>query len=785
MTTKQSEASFSSQCSKLGGAMAMYGVEPAQMEASFPNLLRAIDAGWGADDCLHYIDSLLFSTRPNRHGFPNEVIDELLLIKNIYEITFPNIALGRSDPTSKANLEANQKRIEELTSSLKLRTKKHADTEAPEPEKTKTKKDEVSTLGELQEALNQFEKGPLLGRSERRLIGEYLMQAEVIGKDSLSRALNYQAKAPERRLIGKLLVAENSIKQHDLHRALCLQRGIPVVDVSSIALSPEATRLVPIRIARMKNALPITMFNHHLVVAVANPFDPELLEYFSFLSCTRALLVFATPDRIASALLGYGQAQAGETQPAHHRSHQKTPVAEVEDGKPSRSLATNSGQQTEADDFGEEAEDPIDAPDIPAAAGIDENDETVIGLVNKTINDAVRVGASDIHFEAFPRCRNARIRFRKDGLMEAHAEYPISYHPAIVSRIKIMSDLDISEKRKAQDGKIAFGQDNRKLDLRVSTIPTCDGLEGVTLRILNSSKPLPLSRIGMHPGTRDAFREQILKPYGLILVCGPTGSGKTTTLHSVLRELNTPERKIWTAEDPVEIVQKNISQVQVLPKIGWTFAIALRSFLRADPDVIMVGEIRDAETAKVAVEASMTGHLVLATLHTNSAAETLGRMLDLGVQAFNLADAAQAILAQRLARRICPDCGEKFEFSAEELDTLVGEYFLAGTGKTPARAEREKLLGRWRAEFFSDGALVGRRVVGCSACNGTGYRDRLGIHELLLVTPELRRLIRSAASTGEIFRQAISDGMKTLRQDGIEKVVQGLTDLKEVRTVCL
>jgi type II secretory ATPase GspE/PulE/Tfp pilus assembly ATPase PilB-like protein len=348
-----------------------------------------------------------------------------------------------------------------------------------------------------------------------------------------------------------------------------------------------------------------------------------------------------------------------------------------------------------------------------------------------------------------------------------------------------MSDLDISEKRKAQDGKIAFGQNNKKLDLRVSTIPTSNGLEVVTVRILNSGKPMALSKIGMHAATLTVFREQIAKPYGLILVCGPTGSGKTTTLHSVLRELNTPERKIWTAEDPVEVVQRNVSQVQVLPKIGWTFAQALRSFLRADPDVIMIGEIRDSETAKVAVEASMTGHLVMSTLHTNSASETLARLIDLEVPPFNLADAALAVLAQRLARRICRDCGEVYEFSDDELDTLVTEYFLASTGKAGAKAERDRLLARWRSEFAHEGGLRGIRAVGCGACNGSGYRGRLGVHELLAVTPDIRKLVRASASTGEIFKQAINDGMKTLRQDGIEKVVQGLTDLKEIRTVCL
>jgi type II secretory ATPase GspE/PulE/Tfp pilus assembly ATPase PilB-like protein len=225
--------------------------------------------------------------------------------------------------------------------------------------------------------------------------------------------------------------------------------------------------------------------------------------------------------------------------------------------------------------------------------------------------------------------------------------------------------------------------------------------------------------------------------------------------------------------------------VQVLPKIGWTFANALRSFLRADPDVIMIGEIRDVETAKVACEASMTGHLVLSTLHTNSASETLARLLDLDVPSFNLADAALAVLAQRLARRVCKECGELYVFGDDELDTLVTEYFIAGSGKGASKAEKDRLLARWRSEFAPDSTLRGVRAVGCSSCNGSGYHGRLGIHELLVISQDIRKLIRANASTGDIFRQGISEGMRTLRQDGIEKVVQGLTDLKEVRTVCL
>jgi type II secretory ATPase GspE/PulE/Tfp pilus assembly ATPase PilB-like protein len=296
---------------------------------------------------------------------------------------------------------------------------------------------------------------------------------------------------------------------------------------------------------------------------------------------------------------------------------------------------------------------------------------------------------------------------------------------------------------------------------------------------------MPLEGIDLAPDILAAFRAEISKPYGLILACGPTGSGKTTTLHSVLHSLNSPQRKIWTAEDPVEIVQRNISQVQVRPKIGWTFAMALRSFLRADPDVIMIGEIRDDETAKVAVEASMTGHLVLSTLHTNSAPETLARLLDLNIEPFNLADAALAILAQRLARRICRDCGETVTLGGDEIDTLLGEHFCALPGSAPSHSERDRQLAEWSRIYANGGPLTARRRVGCPACNGTGYRGRIGIHELLVVTPEIRHLIRSRASTGSIVTAAIAGGMRPLRQDGIAKVLQGYTDLAEVRMVCL
>lgn len=794
MTKKQNEkedaSDFAARFPKLASALAPYGGEAKEMSANFPRLLSAIDNGWGTDGCFDYINHLLLSDRPDRQGFSNEVIEELLLIKNVFEVTFPKLTLNPYDPFSSVRAADIQQKIKALSEQAKKGT------EAPFGEgvtlgkgrsgQAEAKPDEVSSIAELQQQLRKLDQGAVPIGKDRRLIGEYLVEAGVLDAAAVNRALSYQSKSPVRHLLGEFLVSDGIIAPHQLNRALSRQRGIPIVDVASIEISAEAVRLVPIRIARLKEAMPIALIDHRLVVAVSDPFNAELQEYFSFLSGTRAVLVYSTPERIAAAQGSYGHIDWA-INAYGSRLDGKDAWGDAERGENGANNGSGLMRSAESDWVSDAFSDEDEAAGGAnnSLANVDENDETVIGLVNKVINDAVRVGASDIHFEAFPRCRNAQIRFRKDGTMEAHSEYPLSYHAAVVSRLKIMAELDISERRKSQDGKIGFGQGSKKLDLRVSTIPTSNALETVTVRLLNSGKPIPLSRIGMNPANLEAFRNEIVKPYGLILVSGPTGSGKTTTLHSVLRELNTPERKIWTAEDPVEITQKNISQVQVRPKIGWTFANALRAFLRADPDIIMIGEIRDAETAKVAVEASMTGHLVLSTLHTNSAAETLARLLDLDVAAFNLADAALAVLAQRLARRVCTDCGERYEFNTEELDTLVNEYYLAGNSKAPSKAERERLLARWRTEFSGGAPLSGLRAAGCSVCNGSGYRGRLGVHELLVVTPELRRLIRAGASTGEISRQAFADGTKTLRQDGIEKVVQGLTDLKELRMVCL
>jgi type II secretory ATPase GspE/PulE/Tfp pilus assembly ATPase PilB-like protein len=410
---------------------------------------------------------------------------------------------------------------------------------------------------------------------------------------------------------------------------------------------------------------------------------------------------------------------------------------------------------------------------------IEQSDNSLVRMVHTMIVDAHAQGVSDIHIETMPGHEKVRIRFRKDGGLKPYLELPHTYRAAIVARIKIMCDLDISERRKPQDGKINFAKfsSQHKLELRVATIPTANGLEDVVMRLLANARALPMDQIGLSAGNYQRLKSAIERPYGMVLCVGPTGSGKTTTLHSTLAHLNTAQRKIWTAEDPVEITQAGLRQVQVNPKIEWTFAKALRSFLRADPDVIMVGEIRDKETAQTAVEASLTGHLVMSTLHTNSAPETVTRLLDMGMDPFNFGDSLLAVLAQRLVRRLCPHCRAARNASSEEVDELLHDWLhVFPDGTAPSK---DQVLAEWRAQHGPQ--LMQWESKGCASCEGTGLRGRAALHELMTVTRELRHLIQTGARAEQLQRQALADGMHTLRQDGIDKVLAGVTSIAEVR----
>jgi len=439
----------------------------------------------------------------------------------------------------------------------------------------------------------------------------------------------------------------------------------------------------------------------------------------------------------------------------------------------------NKERQAEAGAPVEEITDDIDIPDISfeeerdetTVEEADESSSQVVKLVDQLIIAAYRKNASDIHIEPSVVTKATSIRFRLDGVCQEYMKIPNSMVRGVVSRVKIMSNLDIAERRLPQDGKIKFRRKGvPAFEMRVATLPTAGGFEDVVLRILASSGAIKIDEMGLTERNLRVIKTIVAKPYGLILAVGPTGSGKTTTLHALLGHINKAGVKIWTAEDPIEITQQGLRQVEVKPKIGLDFARIMRAFLRADPDIIMIGEMRDEETASIGIEASLTGHLVFSTLHTNSAPETVTRLLDMGLNALNFSDAFLGVLAQRLTRRLCTSCRKEYDLPLEEFDELRTDYGAHWFERTGIRhAEGMKLF----------------RAVGCEACSNTGYRGRMGIHELMEGTADIKLMIKKQANTEEILQAALEQGMMTLKQDGILKVLQGITDISEVRRVCI
>ncbi|MGD9114214.1 MAG: GspE/PulE family protein [Desulfobacterales bacterium] len=589
--------------------------------------------------------------------------------------------------------------------------------------------------------------------------------------DILGIALYNQKRLTERLAMGKfdVLIENHLLSRPELEKAIVRARRkqLPIESVlmddykipkknilhslgrfyktKTVSFTPKTTTpvnlLAGLKVAFMRNNcwVPFREENGNLMIAIDNPQDLQRIDEIKALFPTKKLTFHVALKR---DILDHIQ----------HFSNDEAPSSDIDD--------IIFQMREEAEEV-EEAE-----------SSVYEDDSAVVKLVNTIILEAYKRGASDIHIEPFPGKDDTQIRFRIDGDCIVYQTIPFSYRNAIVSRIKIMSDLDIAERRKPQDGKIKFKNfDKQDIELRVASLPTHGGLEDVVMRILDGSEPLPLNKIGFSKKNHENFLRAISNPYGIIFLCGPTGSGKTTTLHSALKHLNKPETKIWTAEDPVEITQKGLRQVQVKPKIGYDFAAAMRSFLRADPDVIMVGEMRDKETISIGIQASLTGHLVLSTLHTNSAPESITRLLDMGMDPFNFSDSILCILAQRLARTLCADCKQSFHPSLEEYTSLARESGYEDFGKV--------------AEISYADELKLNQAVGCQSCNHKGYRGRMALHELLVGTDDIKRLIQNKAKIDEIRNQAITDGMTTLKQDGIEKIFAGYLDLLQVRKVCI
>lgn len=740
------------------------------MEKDFARVLQKIELFWGEREALTYFDSLLLDNREGRQGFPDDVLSEITLLKQVHDFLFPSLEINPNDPFSspaitdpsrifvarKTDGDGASLSIEPVANPAVAPAHAPADTA-----KTQTPGNwhKICAQHDMIEIMELRHNGKNIYAMQGKPVGEILVHYGFIDERKLLIVRRMQDREEHRdKPIGQILVDIGIVDPEDLACALYVQAGVALVNILEIPIPSSTIKLIPYDKAREKQIMPICVHDNTLFLAVADPFSFKDKSFFTVLTNYKIELAYAPRHEIVNRLNLHGISR--DTREARDEFRNITHEAfdamqDIQDFEPS-----------------------------PFEISISENDSTIINLVNKMILSAISEGASDIHIEWFQGNEEADIRFRRDGRMEPFSSFPRSYHPAVVSRIKIMASLDISERRRPQDGKISFPlPGGNRIDLRVSTIPALRGTEFVTIRLLASGEPLPLSALGMSKHDMDKFRETFHHTYGLILVCGPTGSGKTTTLHSVIKELNTSDRKIWTVEDPVEIVQPHLCQVQVNNKANVTFANVLRALLRADPDIIMIGEMRDQETAKIALEASMTGHLVLSTLHTNSAPETVARLLNMGIDPFNLSDALLAILAQRLARKLCGECTKPEEASALELEELANEYYQSAHDKYPARAEREAIISGWRETYGKEGSLYLNRPVGCNSCN-SGYKGRIGLYELLRITHPIRHLIGCQSHAAEYKAAGIADGMKTLKQDGIEKVLSGITDIEQVHSAC-
>jgi type II secretory ATPase GspE/PulE/Tfp pilus assembly ATPase PilB-like protein len=576
---------------------------------------------------------------------------------------------------------------------------------------------------------------------------DYLLNQEMMNTDQLKKALEMSKKL--NKSVEFILIEHFSIKKEELGKSLSLYYGCPFkFYTEEIAEPVELLGNLKETFLLHELWVPMSWDKEGVSVLVDDPRNLGKTDNIKALMKTKKLILSVGIKEDIEAFIKRFFSKKGE-------NYQEVPT----------SSAGDMDELMPDLSFEEEIEKDDDS------AGYDEASGKVVKLVDHIIVAAYRKSASDIHIEPSPVTKNLNIRFRIDGLCQEYMNIPNSMAKAVLSRVKIMAGLDIAERRLPQDGKIKFKRKGiPPFELRLATLPSPGGFEDAVMRILAKAGAMKLDEMGLIERNLKIMKEIISKPYGLVLVVGPTGSGKTTSLHAALGYINTPVRKIWTAEDPIEISQIGLRQIEVKPQIGLDFARVMRAFLRADPDVIMIGEMRDEETASIGIEASLTGHLVFSTLHTNSAPETVTRLLDMGLNALNFSDAFLGVMAQRLVRRLCPKCKVQYHPTKEEFEDIVTYYGKQYFDTTGISYTPELLLYRKK---------------GCDACSNLGYYGRLGIHELMEGTAQLKRMIKKADTTENIFKQAIEDGMTTLKQDGIIKVFNGLTDLDEVRRVCI
>lgn len=553
-------------------------------------------------------------------------------------------------------------------------------------------------------------------------IGKLLVQSGKISQDQLDQALKLQESSENK--LGEILVKIGAVEDEDvISEFVGKQLNIGAIRLTDVELNPDVVKLIPEDIARKFNVIAVSKIGKTLIVAISDPNNIYVLDAIKFITGFYIQPVISPESAISKSIDQYYE----------NKGALDSIIKEIDD-------------ELEVVDTSEEE---IEESDLQAQV----QDKPLVKLVDSIIADAIRQGASDIHFECYER--RIRVRYRIDGTLQERAPIPFKYRAAIISRMKIMADLDISERRLPQDGRIKIKIQDRTVDLRVSVLPTIFG-EKVVMRILDpKSLMVDMTKLGFPELGLDNFKKAIKSPYGMILVTGPTGSGKTTTLYSALKSLNNTEVNLMTAEDPVEFNFDGINQVLVKSEIGLTFAAALRSFLRQDPDIIMVGEIRDKETADIAIKAALTGHLVFSTLHTNDAPSTINRLIDMGTPAFMVAASTRLIMAQRMVKKICKYCKQEVEVTTDILDAL---------GLPESEAKSLKVFN-------------GK---GCNNCNGTGYSGRTGIFEIMPVTAAIEKMIINESSTADIRKTAIEEGMFTLRAHAIEKMKEGLIPLEQV-----